>query len=55
MESEMKFNLIQRLQTGAKNVPSIKHLAAICFFLCRLFIVKNFQSFNQHISKQIDD
>ena len=38
MESEMKFYLRQRLQPGAKNVPSMKHLAAI--FLCRLFIVK---------------
>ena len=34
----MKFNLTHRLQTGAKNVPSMKHLAAI--FLRRLFIVK---------------
>ena len=33
MESEMKFNLIQRLQTGAQNVPSMKHLAAIFFFM----------------------
>ena len=40
MESEMKFNLIQRLQTGAINVPSMKHLSAILFILCRLFIVK---------------
>ena len=32
MESEMKFNLRQILQTGAKNVPSMKHLAAILFF-----------------------
>ena len=40
MESERKFNLRQRLQPGAKNVPSMKHLAAILFFLCRLFIVK---------------
>ena len=38
MESEMKFNLGKRLQTGAKHVPSIKDSAAI--FLCRLFIVK---------------
>ena len=27
----MKFNLRQRLDTGAKNVPSMKHLAAIFF------------------------
>ena len=32
MENEMKSNLIKRLQTGAKNVPSMKHLAAILFF-----------------------
>ena len=29
MESEMKFNLRQRLQTGTKNDPSMKNLAAI--------------------------
>ena len=27
MESEMKFNLRQRLQTGTKNVQSMKNLA----------------------------
>ena len=32
MESEMKFNLIQILQTGAKNVLFMEHLAAILFF-----------------------
>ena len=31
IESEMKFNLTHRLQTGAKNVPSLKHLAAIFY------------------------
>ena len=31
MESEMKFNLRQRLQTGAKNVPSMKHMATIFY------------------------
>ena len=40
MESEMKFNLKQRLQTGTKNVPSMTNLAAFYDFLCRLFIVK---------------
>ena len=40
MESEMKVNLRQRLQTGTKNVPSMKNLAAILIFLSRLFIVK---------------
>ena len=29
MESEIKYNLRKRLQTGAKNVPLMKHLAAI--------------------------
>ena len=32
MESEMKFNLRQRLQTGTKNVPSMTNLAAIFIF-----------------------
>ena len=32
IESEMKFKMTYRLQTGAKNVPSMKHLAAILFF-----------------------
>ena len=40
MESEMKFNLRQRLQTGTKKIQSMKSLAAILIFLCRLFIVK---------------
>ena len=38
MESEMKFDLKQGLQTVAKNVPLTKHLAVI--FLCGLLIVK---------------
>ena len=32
MEIEMKFNLRQRLQTGTKNVLSMKNLAAILIF-----------------------
>ena len=37
MESEMKFNLKQRLRTGAKNVPPMKHLAAILFFMSFIY------------------
>ena len=36
----MKFNMRQRLHTGAKYVPSMKHLAAIFVFIYRLGIVK---------------
>ena len=33
----MKINLRQRLQTGAKNVPSMKYLAATLFFMSYIY------------------
>ena len=38
METEMKFNLRQRLQTGTKNVTSMKNLAAILIFYVIYFL-----------------
>ena len=37
MKSERKFNLRQILQTGAKNVQSMKHLVAILFFMSFIY------------------
>ena len=40
MGSEMKFNLRQRLQTGTKNDPSMKNVAAILIFFMSLIFCK---------------
>ena len=37
IESEIKFTLRQGLETGAKNVQSMKHLAAILFFMSFIY------------------
>ena len=50
----MKFNLTHRLHIGAKNVPSMTHLAAM-FFNVVYVLQNNFKPFNQYICKQIDD
>ena len=42
MESERKFNLRQRLQTGAHNVPSMKYLAVILFFMSFIYCKTTF-------------
>ena len=39
MENEIKFNLRQRLQTGSKNVLSMKHLAAILFYMSFIYCI----------------
>ena len=33
----MKFNLTHRIHIGAKNVPSMKHLAVILFFMSFIY------------------
>ena len=39
MESGIKFNFRQRLQTGANNVPAMKHLATI-FFMSFIYLMQ---------------
>ena len=48
MESEMKFYLRQRLQTGTKNVPSMKKLASISIFFMSFIYCKT--TYNPSIS-----